>query len=135
MNWQLHHAMIPAFDMQRTQGFFADVLGMAPVHVPPTNDPINPAGPEYLLLYVDDDGRELHVVKPVPNFSQRNGVPINPTMGHVAFTVDDLDAAKRQLDRGGWTYGDTGAIGPGGMKRIYVHDPHMNVIELNQRPV
>jgi catechol 2,3-dioxygenase-like lactoylglutathione lyase family enzyme len=132
MQWSMHHAMIPAFDTGRERDFLADVFGMEPVAVE-SNDDGYSVDQDHLLLYVDAAGRELHVVKPVPSFSSGNGVPLNPTMGHVAINVNDLDLVAERLAAGGWTFGDAGEIGPKGMRRLYLLDPYMNVLEVNER--
>jgi catechol 2,3-dioxygenase-like lactoylglutathione lyase family enzyme len=124
--------MLPAFDTATTGRFLRDMFDMEPVEVKAA-DKINPADPEHLLLYVDDSDREIHVVKPVPDFSVRNSVPINPTMGHLALTVDDLSEVKRRLTAGGWTWGEGGVIGPVGRRRLYLYDPYMNIYEINER--
>jgi len=58
----------------------------------------------------------------------------NPTIGgHVAITVLDLDAVKRRLEAAGILYSDAGQYAMAGYRQIYLYDPSMNLLEVNQR--
>ena len=63
-----------------------------------------------------------------------NGLDHNPTIGgHVAITVPDIDVVKRRLDAAGIQYSDAGRYAMVGFHQIYLYDPSMNLIEVNQR--
>ena len=76
----------------------------------------------------------LHIVKPVPRFAKDNGLFHNPTIGgHVAITVPDLEVVKRRLEAAGVLFSDAGQYAMLGYRQIYLYDPSMNLIEINQR--
>lgn len=132
MAWALDHVLLPSHDTAVTGGFLEEILDMRPVAVEQASDGTNPMGPEHFLRYVDEGGREVHVVRPVPDFARRNGIAINPTLGHVAFAVDDLDSVEARMRERGWLAEAAGRIGPDGRARVYLYDPFMNVIEVNR---
>jgi catechol 2,3-dioxygenase-like lactoylglutathione lyase family enzyme len=56
----------------------------------------------------------------------------DPTRFHVAFAVDDIEAARQELDRTNtayWVFG--GVVGPNSVQ-IFLEDPAGNMIELHQ---
>ena len=73
-------------------------------------------------------------MKPVPRFAKDNGLFHNPTIGgHVAITVPDLEVVKRRLEAAGVLFSDAGQYAMLGYRQIYLYDPSMNLIEINQR--
>jgi catechol 2,3-dioxygenase-like lactoylglutathione lyase family enzyme len=139
--WSIHHVNLPAHDVREAAAFYAAIFGMA-------EEPFQrPAGAgnfrsdaAALALFPQpgaasrgvNDG--LHIVKPVPGFARDNALHHNPTIGgHVAITVPDLEAVKRRLDAAGVLYSDAGQYAMLGYRQIYLYDPSMNLIEVNQR--
>ena len=58
---------------------------------------------------------------------------LNPiTHGHVAYTVDDIEATKRKLDERGVYYADLRNYLMSDLYQIYTTDPEGNVVEINQ---
>ena len=75
----------------------------------------------------------LHLIAPDPAFARKNGLDHNATIGgHVAIQVADLDAVMERLKAVGiaFSYAPTFAIP--NMRHVYVYDPAMNLLELNE---
>jgi catechol 2,3-dioxygenase-like lactoylglutathione lyase family enzyme len=134
MSWSVNHVTISSYDLERSARFYREVFGMeASSFERSTHDSVNLMDADHFRYYVDGSGVELHVARPVPEFERRNGVHINPTVnGHFALTVDDLEATSARMEAARATWAHAGRIGPAGRERLYVYDPYMNVIEVNQ---
>lgn len=135
MDWSIHHVNIQSHDVRKTVKFFEEIIGIPEGKwTLPTNNSRGDfdAGPEYLAL-MGENSRGIHIVKPVPEFARKNGLSLNPTIGgHFAITVQDLDAVKSRLDAANIMYSIGGEYAMAGVKNLYLYDPSMNIIEINQ---
>lgn len=131
----LHHVNLQALDVQQSAAFFRDIVGLPPGQfVTGGKDHMQKAtaDPRFLSCF-GDDNRGLHIVRPSPTFTRENNLMHNPTVGgHVAITVPDIKAVMKRLDQAGIVYSDAGSYAMKGMYQIYVYDPAMNLIEINQ---
>jgi catechol 2,3-dioxygenase-like lactoylglutathione lyase family enzyme len=143
MTWKIHHVNLPAHDVRESASFFNAIFGMREgVFQRPSSGGDFRSDPAALAAF-EQEGADavglgvnngLHIVKPVPSFAKANGLQHNPTIGgHVAITVPDLDAVKRRLDDAGIMYSDAGQYAMLGYRQIYLYDPSMNLLEVNQR--
>lgn len=141
MSWAIHHVNLPATDVRASARFYAQVIGMteAAWTFPPrertghvSNDPAR------LTLFPCETGAAganagLHLIRPEPEFARRNGLDHNPSIGgHVAIQVKDLDAVAARLKAAGIPYSLTETFAIPGMRHLYVYDPAMNLLEINQ---
>jgi glyoxylase I family protein len=110
---QLDHASIRVADVQRSSEFYERVLGLRTLERPDLGLP----GRWYGI-----GGGQLHLIESAPL-----GAAIDPSGPHVAITVDDLDAARRELAAAGVVTFD-----PGG-DQLWLNDPDGNTIELTTR--
>ena len=79
------------------------------------------------------DNAGLHLIAPDPTFARNNNLDHNPSIGgHVALQVDNLDAVIERLKAAGIPYSLTGTFAIPGMRHLYVYDPSMNLIEINE---
>ena len=112
----VHHVSLNVTDVERAVGFYCDTLG---VRVLPRPD-LGVAG-AWLEL---PDGRQIHLIQaPLPT----------QTGQHVAFAVDDIDAATAHLTALGIE-----VLGPrpvGTARQAFFADPDGNRLELNQPAV
>jgi catechol 2,3-dioxygenase-like lactoylglutathione lyase family enzyme len=135
MDWSIHHVNIQAHNVRETVAFFRDVIGLTEGSwkLPPAELRGNfRADPDYLAL-MGENSRGIHIVKPVPEFAKNNGFFLNPTIGgHFAITVANLAAVKARLDKAGIMYSEGGRYAMAGVTNIYLYDPSMNMIEVNQ---
>ena len=139
--WEIHHVNVPAHDVRESAAFYSAIFGMRETAFQ------RPAGggnfrsdPAALATFTqvgggaDGANNGLHIVKPVPRFARDNGLFHNPTIGgHVAITVPDLGVVKRRLEAAGVQFSDAGQYAMLGYRQIYLYDPSMNLIEINQR--
>ncbi|MDH3307991.1 MAG: glyoxalase, partial [Acidimicrobiia bacterium] len=59
---------------------------------------------------------------------------VNPSLhGHVAIEVDDIEQVKQRLNARGVYFADPGHWAVEGLYQIYVIDPSMNCVEINQQ--
>ena len=135
LSWTIHHVNIPAHNVRQTAAFFRDVIGIpeGSAKVAPSNVRGNfNADADHVAIF-GENNRGIHIVKPVPEFAKNNGLLINPTIGgHFAITVSDLAAVKHRLDVAGTMYSEGGQYAMAGVTNIYLYDPSMNIIEINQ---
>ncbi len=119
------HFTIPVSDIERSERFYVDLLGMEVVSRVP------PAGMVFL-----QSGKDIFVLA-------RSDTPVNPNTGdgrmvHHGFLVDQdkYDEALALLRAGGVNviheeFREQGVF-PG--RQVYFHDPDRNVLELLDRP-
>lgn len=141
MSWSIHHVNLPATDVRRSAHFYNEILGMteAAWRFPPAEQVGHiSADPARLTLFPCDTASRgansgLHLILPEPEFARKNGLDHNPSIGgHVAIQVSDLDAVMERLKAAGvpFSYAPTFAIP--NMRHIYVYDPAMNLLEINE---
>jgi catechol 2,3-dioxygenase-like lactoylglutathione lyase family enzyme len=133
MGWYIHHVNIPAVDVPSTRAFLRDIagLGIGEWRYPPNQGELH--HDDASIAYFGCENRGIHVVRPIPTFAVDNGFIHKPTVGgHFAITVPDIEAVKRRFDEAGVIYSDAGVYAMAGCHQLYVYDPSMNVIEINQ---
>jgi catechol 2,3-dioxygenase-like lactoylglutathione lyase family enzyme len=134
--WYIHHVNMQAFDVAATSGFLTEILGLREGAWRHPDDEIqrgNFKSDASHLRTFGPDNRGIHVVKPMVNFAADNGFMHNPTIGgHVAITVPDVKPIVERLKAADIRYSDAGTYAMAGMRQIYVYDPSMNFIEINQ---
>ncbi|MBX2825766.1 MAG: VOC family protein [Gammaproteobacteria bacterium] len=141
MSWSIHHVNLAANDVRQTAGFYTEILGFAEgrwVFPPAEQVGHISADPAKLTLFPTDTASEgdnagLHLIKPEAEFARRNQLDHNPSIGgHVAFQVPDLDQVIARLQKAGIPYSLTGTFAIPRMRHLYVYDPSMNLIEINE---
>ena len=134
MNWSVHHVNLAAHDIRETAEFYKGMLGMQESKLERPQGRGNFRDDPEALAIFGEHNRGIHIVKPVPTFARDNNLLHNPTIGgHVAINVADLDAVCRRLDAAGVLYSDGGEFAMLGYRQVYLYDPAMNLIELNQK--
>ena len=136
-DWTIHHVNLPAHDVREAAAFYAAIFGMAEgVFQRPQGRGNFRSDAAALAVFPEAEvpNTGLHIVKPVPAFARDNGLHHNPTIGgHVAISVPDIEAVKRRLEAAGILYSDAGQYAMLGYRQIYLYDPSMNLIEVNQK--
>jgi len=141
MTWAIHHVNLPAVDVRASARFYTEIIGMAEgqwTFPPPEQTGHLSADPAKLTLFPGTTQARganagLHLIRPEPEFARKNGLDHNPSIGgHVAIQVTDLDAVIARLKAAGIPYSETGVFAIPGMRHIYVYDPAMNLLEINQ---
>jgi glyoxylase I family protein len=115
-------------DVGRTADFYRDLLGLTPVELPRDEGAY---GAEIRTLE-DRWGYQYHFVPPEPGFAARQGLPVNPLVGHLAFRVDDIAAVRERLEDEGIPYSDMGEWAIEGWHQLFCADPDGRVIEFHQ---
>ena len=115
-------------DVGRTADFYRDLLGLTPVELPRDEGAY---GAEIRTLE-DRSGYQYHFVPPEPGFAARQGLPVNPLVGHLAFRVDDIAAVRARLDAEAIPYSDMGEWAIKGWHQLFCADPDGRVIEFHQ---
>lgn len=134
-DWSLHHVNLPVHRVREAAAWFRDMIGLdegdwAAAEGSPVADYV--ADPDRLAV-LGDENRGLHLVKPSPEFAKRNGFHHNPTIGgHFAVNVPDLEPIRARLEAANILYTDAGSYAMAGLRQLYVYDPSMNLVELNQ---
>lgn len=141
MSWSIHHVNLPAADVRAAARFYSEILGMTEgvwTFPPPERTGHLKADPDKLALFPGPGAARganagLHLIAPQPDFARRNGLDHNPSIGgHVAIQVADLDAVIARLEAAGVPYSLTGEFAIPNMRHLYVYDPAMNLLEINQ---
>jgi len=133
---RIHHVGITVSDVERSLGFYRDLLGMRVVA------DTRLTRPEIAALLDTQDGRILELLE----YAQPPGHRLEYTnrdsgSAHVALQVDDLDriragigaAGGSEISRHPVTAQDTEGIFAGA-RLLYVRDPDGMILELVQRP-
>lgn len=81
--------------------------------------------------FVSHTGQALHIGKPDLMFALKNQMPFNPTYGHIAINVPDLNEMREHLRAANVIFADPGWSALPNIQHIYLRDPAMNLIEIN----
>ncbi len=109
----LHHTAIRVADLDRSRRFYEGLLGLGALDRPDLGMP----GRWYGV-----GAAQVHLIQCDPL-----ALPIDPSGPHMAFEVDDLDAARRAVADAGLE-----SLDPGG-DQFWVRDPDGYTIELTTR--
>ncbi len=141
MSWSIHHVNLAANNVRQSAQFYTEILGMSEgTWVFPPADQIGhiSADPAKLTVFPTSTASEgensgLHLIQPEAGFARANNLDHNPSIGgHVAFQVKNLDQVIEKLKRAGIAYSLTGTFAIPGMRHLYVYDPSMNLLEINE---
>lgn len=116
-------------EVEQARRFYTDVLGLEV----DSGRPHVPGIPGY-WMYVGDEhhSAQIHLMGVVEMSPMARSAQEDPTLPHVALAVEDIQEAKRDLDRRGvWYWQIQGLVGPDS-DQVFVQDPFGNVIELHQ---
>ncbi|MEM9199621.1 MAG: VOC family protein, partial [Pseudomonadota bacterium] len=139
--WTLHHVNLQATDVRASARFYTQILGMSEAdwQFPPASEVgFLPADPDRLALFPAPTGADganagLHLIAPDPEFARKNGFDHNPSIGgHIAIQVADLDAVIARLTEAGIPYSYAPTFAIPNMRHVYVYDPAMNLLEINE---
>lgn len=131
MTWALDHVAAPAYDVRASAAFYTDVVGLREV-----TDIRSPSyvGGRDIARFISPVAGELHLARPDPSIARGRGSFVDPLLhGHAAIRVSDLDRVKAELAKRDMYYADEDLWPIEGYRRIYVMDPSMNCIEVNER--
>lgn len=141
MSCTIHHVNLPATDVRASARFYTDIVGMAEgswIFPPAEQVGHISADPEKLTIFPtatasEGDNAGLHLIRPEPAFARKNQLDHNPSIGgHVALQVKNLDQVIGRLKAADIPYSLTGTFAIPGMRHLYVYDPAMNLIEINE---
>lgn len=150
VNAKFVHANIVAQDWKKLARFYEQVFGCTPV--PPERnlsgqwleDATGIRGAEIRGVHLrlpgyDDNGPTLEIFQYNHQKEQQETAANRPGFAHIAFAVDDVEAARDAvLAAGGGTIGKLVSVDIPGAGRItfaYVTDPEGNILELQGRQV
>ncbi len=137
----IHHVNLPANDVRASARFYSNIVGMAEgswIFPPAEQVGHISADPEKLTLFPTSTTSEgenagLHRTRSQPDFARNTQLEQHPSIGgHVALQVKSLDVVINRLKAAGIPYSLTGTFAIPGMRHLYVYDPSMNLIEINE---
>lgn len=141
------HTNLVARDWRRLAAFYREVFGCEPAG--PERDFSGPdldrgtglrgarlRGVHLRLPGWGEDGPTLEIFR-YDELADAGPIAVNrPGFGHIAFEVDDVEAAARRvLERGGGSVGETVTLATSDGRRVtwrYLTDPEGNVLELQR---
>jgi catechol 2,3-dioxygenase-like lactoylglutathione lyase family enzyme len=116
-------------DLKKAEDFYGGLLGMEYDGERPYIEAI----PGFWANARDGDrSQQLHIMGAAGQSPVARSSKQDPTRAHVAFAVEDLDAARAELAERGveyWTY--EGLVGTNS-DQVFFEDPFGNMIELQQ---
>lgn len=136
MAWSLHHVNLPAHDVRAMVAFYSNVFGMQEIPFPWSSNDRGAleTGSDFVALFQDHNGRQIHICKPTPSLSWDNNLRLHPVInGHLAIEVDDIEEVGHRLRTAGLPFDDAGRWAMQGYRQLYCYDPSMNVVEINQK--
>jgi catechol 2,3-dioxygenase-like lactoylglutathione lyase family enzyme len=121
----LEHIAVAVRDTDAEAEWYRDVLGFSIVYKAPTS-PRN-----YFVR--DPAGRSMIEIIPLKKDDEFNNFNTSPAHLHIAFDVDDFDAAKAALEAKGVKVEEPSPL-PGGGKIAFFRDPEGIPLQLVYRP-
>ena len=118
---RVYETVLYASDVAAAAAFYRDVLGLRLVEGPD----------ELAAVFRLDDGGVLLIFDPARSGTPGRAVPSHGAegAGHIAFSVDELDAAAEELRAAGIEI-EREIEWPQGGRSVYVRDPAGNSVEL-----
>ncbi len=137
MSWRLHHVNVPSPDLQKSIDFYQSVLDMKAEPFDAAEENLRGEYKVEDVVLVREEGDkgwpQVHLQVPNPNTARDNGWHINPIAApHTAYNVEDLEVVRERLRARGLYFADAGPWALKGYDQIYLWDPGMNIIEINQ---
>jgi lactoylglutathione lyase len=121
------HSMIRVLDEQRSVAFYRDAMGLEIAD--------RYAFDNFTLVYLKDADSPFELELTI-NHDQTAPYDLGKGYGHLAVAVDDLDAARTQMQQAGGSPGDIKEINHGGAllgRFFFIKDPDGYSIEVLQR--
>lgn len=112
------HAAILVSDLEKAEHFYGNVLGL-----PKVDRQLKYPGAWYQI-----GNTQIHLILDATISSGLHNAEKWGRNRHVAFAVDDLQAAKERLK----TYGLDVQMSASGRAALFIHDPDGNVVELTE---
>ena len=116
----LHHVSLLIADLQRSQQFYEQVLGLSQIERP------NLQFDGLWFALNEDQSQQLHLLLIPDNITARELPSHVGRDGHFALLVDDLPAHIDRAERAGITY----TMSRSGREAAFLRDPDGNGIEL-----
>ena len=116
-------------DVDKARNFYTDVLGLEQ----DTGRPHIPGIPG-VWMYVGrgEETTQIHLFGADGQSPAAKSAEMDPTLPHVALAVEDIDAARKELeDRGIWHWTIESLVGENS-DQIFLKDPFGNIVELHQ---
>lgn len=119
---RIEHFALFAGDLEALRAFYVEAMGLRVIL-----DNSRAPTPGYFLA--DDGGSVLEII------ARPADVPASPTrhVCHVAFHVDDFEAARADLERRGARFEPETAVSNGEMKTAFFDDPEGNRCQIIRR--
>ena len=130
---ELHHHGIrigPSDEaVEQARQFYGDVLGLET----DSGRPDIPGIPGF-WMYVGNDRQtaQIHLMGAEGTSPVARSAAQDPTRPHVALAVEDIDAARQELDARGVSYWQIKGLVGDNSDQVFVQDPFGNTIELHQ---
>lgn len=140
-----NHTSFTVSDLDRTVGYFTDALGFKLISRAPRDSAVisritGVAGADIEVAYVQGPGHRLELIQyRAPEDRGRvRSLPCDTGFAHVAFDVDDIDAAiAASAPHGVLPIGDPVPIDQGpnkGGRVVYMRDPDDVTVEFIEKP-
>ena len=118
----IHHVSRVTRDLDKSIGFYCDVLGFQPLDRPGFN---------FRGAWLFNYGLQIHLIE--SEHQAPPNIKIQARVDHVAFRVSDIDTVKRLLDDGGIEYVSR-HVPDTGVTQVFFLDPDGNHIECGMYP-
>jgi len=121
---KLLHTRYRVNDLERTVGFYRDVLGLREI-----KRHKSPRGSELVFLKAPKSDEEIEIC----SFPAAGSVQVQPDLTHLAFEVDSLDEFGKHLATHGLKYSDGPTTTSTGTVFAFIDAPEGYEIELIQK--
>lgn len=112
--------------VEKARAFYGDVLGLQP-------DPGRPDFSDLPGFWLNaGEHAQIHLMAAEGLHPKAKGPGQDPTLPHIAFAVEDIQATARELDAMDVPYWTLGVLGGGDRMQIFLADPSGNLLELHQ---
>lgn len=130
----LHHGIrigTSDADVENARTFYGDMLGL---QVDGERPEIKGIPGLWMNLEAGRRVEQIHIMGAEGRSPRARSDKEDPTLPHIALAVEDIDAARRELDARGVWYWQIGGLVGANSDQVFMQDPFGNVIELQQAP-
>ena len=120
----IHHVSFLVKDAEKTEAFYRNVLGFAPLVRPALKFP---------GAWLFKDGLQIHLIQHEDAFKYDAAAEITSRADHIAFHSEDIDRVEALLKEHDVAYRVNIQAGSG-LKQLFFHDPDGHTLEMANYP-
>ncbi|OON95206.1 MAG: lactoylglutathione lyase [Epulopiscium sp. Nele67-Bin005] len=126
MNYKLEHACIRVFDLDKSQKFYEDALGLEVVNKKDFSEY------KFTLVYMSDENRNFEI-ELTYNYDTEKPYELGHGFSHFAVVTEDINASFANHEKMGVTCTPIKSLGEGFATFYFIEDPDGYKIEVIEK--